>query len=185
MLPKTKTLKLWAAAIGGLLIVAFFLAITPPATLFGALSALSMLALGAVTANQLIKRQAGCKQAKPLAASTTIYQGTLTFENTSGYLVGIVAAGANTFAGVAIDNVDNSAGSAGDLSAEVWQEGDFELSGSGFTQGDVGAIAYATDNYTVTTNSSAATRIGKIVRFVSTTRVVVNIDIQGDSIGAT
>lgn len=180
MLPHAKPLKLLAAAIGCLVIVALFVALAPLDTL-----SLLTIGLGAVSANQLIKRQKGCKQKKPIAASTVIYQGTLVFENTGGYAVGIVAAGVNTFAGVADDHVSNSAGSNGDESVEVWQEGVFELAGTGFTQADVGNTAYAVDNYTVTTNPSAATRIGKIVEFVSTTRVRVAIDIQNDDIGAT
>jgi hypothetical protein len=56
----------------------------------------------AVTANQLIKRQEGCKRSYPVAASTHIYQGTNVFINANGYADDDTATGVNGFAGIAI-----------------------------------------------------------------------------------
>lgn len=133
------------------------------------------MALAAVTAGQLIKRREGCRGELPIAASTSIYQGTLVFSDVSGYAVGIVASGANPFRGVATKDVDNASGAAGDLKAEFWTEGQFVLTGSGFSQASVGLNAYATDNYTVTTSGQAASYIGRIVGYVSATQVLVEI----------
>lgn len=138
----------------------------------------SILATGAigmaVTANQLITKQEGCKQGHPVAASTTIYQGTLVYL-ASGYADDDTNSGANQFAGIAIEEKDNSSGSAGDLDVDVWQEGVFELVGTGFTQGTVGSDIYGSDNYTVTTTSSSNTYIGRCVGYVSSTKILVKI----------
>src|SRR3990167_8551147 len=130
--------------------------------------------MAAVTANQLITRQAGCKGSGP-AAAVRLYAGTLAFWNASGYVDDDDAAGVNAFAGVNIEDRDNSGGSAGDLDAEFWTEGVFELVGTGFTQGTVGSDIYASDNYTVTTTSAGNTFIGRCVGFVSTTKILVKI----------
>lgn len=132
----------------------------------------------AVTANQLISRAEGCKKGYPIAASTHLYQGTLSFVNASGYLDDDTASGVNAFAGVNIEEKDNSAGVDAALSTEVWRDGEFLLTGSGFTQASVGVPIYATDNYTITATktTSGAVRIGVCTEYVSTTKVWVRID---------
>lgn len=131
----------------------------------------------AVTANQLTKRQEGDRQSFPVAASTTIYEGTLNFLTVTGYLDDDTASGQNRFAGIALAYVDNSSGSAGDKQGEVYAEGVFELVGTGFTQASVGQPVFATDNYTITTAPSASgVYIGECVGYVSSTKVLVCID---------
>jgi hypothetical protein len=133
--------------------------------------------LGAVTANQLIKRQQGCIRSYPVAASTTIYGATLVFLTAAGYADDDTATGANAFAGVARAKADNSAGSAGDVNVEVDADGIFELVGSGFAQSDVGKPVYATDNFTITTGYSAsAIRIGRCEEYISSTKIRVSIE---------
>ena len=134
----------------------------------------------AVTANQPTKRQEGCRKSYPIAASTTIYEGTLNFITVTGYLDDDTATGANRFAGIALAYKDNSSGSAGDLQGEVYADGVFELVGTGFSQASVGLPVYATDNYTVTTAPSAsAVYIGRCEGYVSSTRILVDIDPDG------
>lgn len=132
----------------------------------------------AVTANQLTKRQDGCRRSYPVAASTKIYEGTLVFLTASGYADDDTATGVNGFLGIATSYVDNSSGSAGDLSVEVYTDGDFELVGAGtYSQANVGDIVYAEDNYTIgVAISTASVPIGKVSRYVSTTKLVVEIE---------
>ncbi len=132
----------------------------------------------AVTANQIVKKQDGSIRSYPVAASTKIYQGTLVFLTASGYADDDTATGVNGFLGIAKEYVDNSSGSAGDLSVEVYTEGDFELVGGGtYTQANVGDIVYAEDNYTIgVAISSASVPIGKVSRFVSGTKLIVEIE---------
>ena len=140
--------------------------------------------MAAVSTNQIIKAQEpGSLQKAPVAASTHLYQGTITFwERTSGDAEGYILAdddnGTNNFAGILRKEVDNSSGSAGDLNGEVYQEGVFELQGSGFTQAIVGDAAYAIDNITVQASSTNASLIGRFVEYVSASRMRVRIDIQ-------
>lgn len=131
----------------------------------------------AVTADQLIVSQEAHHldlQHTPVAAAKTIYKGTLVFL-ASGYATDVTNSGANKFAGIADQHVDNSAGSAGDLNVETWRSGRFELTGSSFTQATVGVPIYASDNYTVTATSTSNTLIGRCVEFVSATKIVVDI----------
>ena len=132
----------------------------------------------AVTAEQLIKQQgARRKQFGPVIASDVLYSGTLVFVDAStGYLTSDDDGGANAFFGIAYKTYDNSSGASGDIQAECWRDGDFELIGSGFTQATNGAYIYATDNYTVTGSATSATYIGGCARFVSSTRIVVSIN---------
>lgn len=137
----------------------------------------------AVTANQITKRQDGARRSYPVAASTNIYEGTLVFINASGYADDDTATGVNGFAGIAVAQADNSSGSAGDKWVEVYTEGDFELTGTGFAQTDVGMPIYADDNYAcVLSLGSTSVRIGKIVRYVSSTKHIVAI--QPSNVGA-
>lgn len=132
----------------------------------------------AVTANQIVKRQDGSIRSYPVAASTTIYQGTLVFLTAAGFADDDTATGVNGFLGIAKEFVDNSTGSAGDKTVEVYTEGDFELVGAGtYSQANVGDIVYAEDNYVIGVSiSTASVPIGKAVRFVSTTRLIVEIE---------
>lgn len=132
----------------------------------------------AVTANQLITRAGGYKDSFPVAASTRLYQGTLAFISATGYLDDDTASGANSFAGVNIKDTDNSSGSAGDVESEVWADGEFLLVGTGFSQSSVTLPVYATDNYTITTAPSASgVYIGTVARYVSSTMVMVRLDV--------
>lgn len=131
----------------------------------------------AVTANQTISRKCVDRDSYPVAAAARIYEGTLAFLTVLGYLAAVTATGANRFAGIALREVDNTDGSAGDLTAEVHAWGEFLLTGSGFTQASVGRDAFATDNYTITDAPSASgVRIGVITRYVSATKVYVRIE---------
>ncbi len=133
----------------------------------------------AVTANQLIAQQEGCRRGVPVGATTHLYQGTLAFFNATGYAVDIVAAGANEFAGVVETEANNASGGDGDINVELLTDDDFELVGTGFTQATVGEDIYASDNFTVTTSNSSTSYIGQCVGYISSTKIVVAIRKQG------
>ena len=138
---------------------------------------IGMTGLGmAVTANQTIKRRDDERAAHPVAAATHIYAGTLVFLNAAGYADDDTAAGVNVLAGVAIGESDNSGGANGDTDVEVYEEGVFELTGAAFTQATVGALIYASDNYTATVTATANTLVGRCVGFISATKILVRID---------
>jgi len=130
----------------------------------------------AVSANQVIKRQGTERGTGPIYQSTTLYEGTFCFINSTGYVTGDTDSGASMFAGIAVEEYDNSAGSSGDLDAEWFAEGIFELTGSGFGQDDVGKEVFASNNYDITlTDSSSAVPIGVVHEYVSATVIRVKI----------
>jgi hypothetical protein len=141
----------------------------------------------AVTANQLITQRAGPRRPIPVIASTRFYQGTLVYTvPASGHATNVIGAGANGFAGIAVGEVDNSAGAAADKNIEVHEQGIFLLVGSGFAQADVGVPVYGTDNFTVVKTRVAAgsVYVGKIVEFVSSTQVYVRIEPRPEQLAA-
>jgi hypothetical protein len=135
----------------------------------------------AVTENQIIKRQDGNRRSYPVKASTKIYDGTLVFLTTGGYADDDTATGVNGFVGIANGEADNSSGSDGDITVEVFAEGDFVLVGAGtYSQADVGSVIYGDDNYTINTSiGSTSVPIGKCVGFVSATKLIVEIEPVG------
>jgi len=90
----------------------------------------------------------------------------------------VIDSGANKFAGIVRDYVDNSAGASGAKNVNLWQEGVFELVGSSFTQASVGVKIYATDNYVITATATDMTYIGTCVGYVSATKLLVKLDVQ-------
>lgn len=135
--------------------------------------------MSAATADREAKRSEGKLKSYPVAATTTIYKGTLVGLNSSGYLVPMSDAASLLFAGVAAEKVANS-GSAGDKSCRVHREGEFEFAyaGGDAAQARVGELAYAQDDQTVDEDASLTTNdypVGEIVEVVSTTKVRVAI----------
>lgn len=103
----------------------------------------------------------------PVAAATKIYNGALVMLDASGNANPAAAAsGNNAFvvAGIAEETVDNSAGSAGDLSIRVkanCDEGAFGFNNHGSATIDashVGKLAHASDDNTVANAASSTTR---------------------------
>jgi predicted RecA/RadA family phage recombinase len=134
----------------------------------------------AVTANQLIKKQEGCKRSYPVEESTRIYQGTLVYVNAAGYACDVTATGVNAFVGIAVAEADNTSGADGAIEVEVYTEGDFELTLTGGAQTEVGMPVYGDDNYAcVVALGATSVRVGTIVRHVSSTKAIVAIKPSG------
>ena len=133
----------------------------------------------AVTANQVIKKKDGDRVTIP-ADNVNIYEGTFVFRDSSGYGTSGVNSGANPFVGIAVSQCDNSGGADGDLDIELYNEGMFVLTGSGFSQADVGKTVFASDNYTITlTQAATVVPIGRVREFISSTQNVVELKTGG------
>ena len=158
----------------------------------------------AVTAEQIINSKTAENerglQAYPVASGETIYKGTFAgVQSADGLLydldaaaisagvviVGVVADGsanadgpaATTAAGSISGSLQESSAVAGDKTVRrLYTKGSFELTGSGFTQADVGQPIYASDNYTVTTTSASNQWIGTCVSFISATKIWVELN---------
>jgi hypothetical protein len=134
----------------------------------------------AVTANQVIKVQEGDRRSYPVEENTRIYQGTLVYVNAAGYACDVTATGVNAFVGIAVAEANNTGGADGAIEVEVYTEGDFELTGTFNSITDVGMPAYGDDNYAVVVAlGSTSVRIGRVVRFVSTTKAIIAIQPSG------
>lgn len=114
--------------------------------------------------------------AHPVVAAGVIYRGAMVKHNAAGYLAPAAAESGAVFAGIAYEEKDNSAGSAGDVKCLVMKKGSFLLEGAGFSQADVGSKVYASDDQTISTTQGANEQeIGRIEEFVSATQVWVDI----------
>lgn len=113
------------------------------------------------------------KQSYPVAASTTIYKGSIVAINAAGNAVPAGAAGLQTV-GIALAHVDNSAGAAAALSVEVQEEVGLFVNGSSFTKADVGKKASASDDQTISTYSTSSSTVN-LIRQVDSNGVWVDI----------
>lgn len=106
-----------------------------------------------------------------------IFKGGLTMINAAGFSAPCVPTAGTQFAGIAIEESDNSGGAAGDLEPRIAQEGCFELPGTGFAQADVGSQVFAVDDATVTLTEGTTSKqkVGIIVKYISSTKVLVKI----------
>ena len=115
----------------------------------------------------------------PVVASDIIYKGAICMINAAGNIAPAVATAGSFLAGIAVETMDNSAGSAGDLNARVYTEGLFALTIAGAALTDVGTIVYATDDQLVTvTSATNAQIVGRIEKYVSATEVYVRLAVS-------
>ena len=105
----------------------------------------------------------------PVAASTKIYAGSLVCLNTDGYAVPGVDTAAFTCVGVAAEQVDNSAGSNGDLTITVRSPTIALFAASSITQAMVGTTMYVIDDQTFDNTSTNGVAAGVLVKYESTT----------------
>jgi len=113
----------------------------------------------------------------PVLASTTIYKGALVVDLGTGFAsVGDDGSG-YVFLGVAVETVDNSAGTDGAKSVRVNKTGSYKYAMSGgATQTNLGVRVYITDDNTVATSTTNSVACGYVVEYVDTTYVQVRID---------
>jgi len=107
-----------------------------------------------------------------------IYKGAIVKINAAGFLAPMAAEVGALMGGVAYEKKDNSGGSAGDLNCKALREGVFEFVAVGLVQADLGSIAYASDDQTVSkTQASNEVAVGKIVEVISATACRVDISV--------
>lgn len=114
----------------------------------------------------------------PVAASTTIFLGSLVNLDASGNAVAGTDAASRSFVGVAAEYIDNSDGSAGDLSICV-QTGQLEkLNHSALVAADKGKNVVISDDNTVTDTAAATNdvKVGTLMTISgSTCEVLVGV----------
>jgi len=133
--------------------------------------------MSATTTAREAKRKDGQLIAYPMAA-VKIPKGALVNINSSGYATNASDATGETFAGVAYETIDNSAGNAGDLSIRVETTGTFVFvdGGGNGAQTDVGVGFNIVDNQTVTDAATTySLKAGIAVESISATSVRIRI----------
>lgn len=129
----------------------------------------------ALAASKEVLEKDGVVHAAPMAVDI-IYRGAMVMNNTAGFLAPASTGAGNQFVGIAEEEVDNSAGSAGDVVCKYKKTGRYLLEGTGFAQTDVSLPVYATDDQTITKTAGNNPPVGKIDEFVSSTQVWVLLD---------
>jgi hypothetical protein len=129
-------------------------------------------------------RTPGAEQWYPVAGGARVYRHTLVAVGSSGYLAPLSDVAERLYVGVSGAAIFRRGGfSGGDADGErtcpVWQDGEFQfLYQGGATQAEVGQIAYALDDQTVTTDRALTAQgyaVGRVAKLVSPTLVRVNI----------
>lgn len=131
----------------------------------------------ALSADTVMKRVVSEKTEHPIAAATTIYEGGMLGDNGSGYARELVAG--DRFLGHAVEHVDNSAGSAGDRTIEhLTGHYRLQVTITSVALTDVGKLVYASADDTYTLTRSGNTRVGHVVRYVTTNTCIVEFQTE-------
>ena len=119
----------------------------------------------------------------PMVASDIIYRGSFVMINSSGYAAPAATGAGSRGAGFAMDEVDNSSGSAGDLSVRVEVQDHHYIDGmSGLTQADIGKTVYASTDNDFSLTQGNDVPVGVIVEVLSATECVVKPEFGGLSV---
>jgi hypothetical protein len=128
----------------------------------------------ALTSDRNTQRIEGDHRQGPMAAAVKVFAGALVMRDASGNLTKGQTALNLRGIGMALERVDNSAGSAGDLNLK-YRGGIFRFAnsaaGDAIAVADIGKLCYAVDDQTVAKTSGANTR--------SPAGVVVGVDDLG------
>jgi len=106
--------------------------------------------------------------------TTKIYRGAFLGITSAGFLRGLAAG--DVFAGIAYEEIDNSAGADGAKVARVYTLSDFQVSVSGAAQTDCGRPVFASADDTLTFVAAGNSYVGIVQDFVSSGVVIVRID---------
>ena len=130
----------------------------------------------ATTADINIINKSRGLQSYPVAAATTIYQGSFVALDASGYLISATGVVTQKFVGIASEGVDNSAGAAAAKYCKVYTGGQlFKVITSGAALAYVGQPVWISDNQTVSF-TPANMFGGYCTEYVSATAIYIDIE---------
>ncbi len=132
--------------------------------------------MAALTDDAERNRKEGVMVSYPVSASEVIYKGALVCDNGSGYAIACADNSSYHFVGVAVEQTDNSSGSAGDDNVRVYKTGVFEIPKSSATQTDVGTVMYARSDNEVASSTTNSVTAGYVVDLVDSSTVALRID---------
>jgi hypothetical protein len=108
----------------------------------------------------------------PVKAGAHVYKGALVGLS-SGHARGLEAGDA--FAGIAYEEVDNTAGGDGAQAVRVFTMGDFEHALSGASRANNGSAIYASDDATLTLTGSGNSLVGRQVDVPISGKIVLRL----------
>ena len=124
--------------------------------------------MSALTRDRATPYREGIEVEYPVAANMKIYAGSLVCVNAAGYAVPAADTSGYRFAGVALEQVDNSDGGK---NVRVRRAGVFEFDAMSISQDMVGAPMYAADDHTFDDAAGPTNdiKVGLLVKYVSAT----------------
>jgi len=134
--------------------------------------------MAALTKDRPTSYRKGVELDFPVAAGAKIYAGSLVCANTSGYVTPAADTAGLKFLGVALEQVDNTAGANGAKSVRVRRTGVFEFAATSISQAMLGDPMYLVDDQTFddaagTTNDI---RAGVLMKYISATKGWIDIN---------
>ncbi len=127
----------------------------------------------ALTANRELDRYVDQElRTLPLKGGAHIYKGALVGLS-AGYAQGLLAGDA--FAGIAYEEVDNTAGVDGARLVRVFTMGDFEHALGAASRANNGAAVYASDDSTLTLTASGNSLVGRQVDAPGNGKIVLRL----------
>lgn len=133
--------------------------------------------MAALTKDRATPYRDGIELDFPVAANTKIYAGSLVCANSTGYAVPAADTAGLKFAGVALEQADNTGAANGALTVRLRRSGAFQFDAASITQAMVGTAMYIVDDHTMDDASGPANdiRIGVLVKYVADTQGWVDI----------
>jgi hypothetical protein len=133
--------------------------------------------MSALTRDRATPYREGIELEYPVAANLKIYAGSLVCVSADGYAVPAADTSGYRFAGVAMEQADNSDGSAGGKTVRVRRAGAFEFDAVSISQEMVGSAMYATDDHTFDDAAGPTNdvKVGNLVKYVSATKGWIDI----------
>jgi predicted RecA/RadA family phage recombinase len=130
--------------------------------------------MSALTRDRATPYREGIEIEYPVAANTKIYAGSLVCISAAGYAVPAADTSGYRFAGVALEQVDNSEGGK---SVRLRRAGVFEFDAVSISQDMVGAAMYAADDHTFDDAAGPTNdiKVGLLVKYVSATKGWIDI----------
>jgi hypothetical protein len=127
--------------------------------------------MAALTKDRATPYRDGIEIDFPVAADIKIYAGSLVCANTTGYAVPAADTAGLKFAGVALEQADNTGGANGAKTVRLRRSGVFEFDAASITQAMVGTAMYIVDDHTMddATGPTNDIRIGILVKYVADT----------------
>ncbi len=133
--------------------------------------------MSALTRDRATSYREGIEVEFPVAAATKIYAGSMVCVNAGGYAAPAADISGCRFAGVALEQVDNTAGADGVIMIRLRRSGVFEFDAAALTQAKVGDAMYAVDDQTFADTAGVTNhiKVGALVKYVSATKGWIDI----------